>query len=63
MLKAINSSRSIKKTSNNEINIVASSVTRKEAFQGRVGGKNLPNRLCLKTRLGNKMSYNFTNCG
>ena len=34
MLKAINSSRSIKKTSNNK--------------------KNLPNRLCLKTRLGIK---------
>ena len=62
MLKAINSSRSIKKTSNNKKNVVVSSVTRKEAFQGRVG-KNLPDRLCLKTRLGNKMSYNFTNCG
>ena len=38
MLKAINSSRSIKKTSNNKNNVVVSSVTGKEAFQGRVGG-------------------------
>ena len=38
MLKAINSSRSIKKTSNNKKNVVASSVTRKEAFQGPAWG-------------------------
>ena len=61
MLKASNWSSSIKKTSNNKKSVVVSFVTRTEAFQG--GLKNKPVRLCMKTRLGNKMSYNFTNSG
>ena len=38
MLKASKWSRSIKKTSNNKKNLVASFVTRTEAFQGGGGG-------------------------
>ena len=55
MLKASNLFRSIKKTSNNKKNLVASFVARAKAFQGG-GVKNLPKRLCTKTRSGNKMS-------
>ena len=43
MLKASKWSRSIKKTSNNKKNIVASFVTHTEAFQGGGGGARLKN--------------------
>ena len=41
MLKASNWSRSIKRTSNNKKNLVASFETRTEAFQGGGGGGGL----------------------